>query len=102
VTDTHRIAFAWQCFEHERSVSVCAFRLARLARRLPAAPERISDFVADALSVAPKYVVPSDWTSLARFCAKRITQLAAARRMSVAELLERERVVDDLASFRGR
>lgn len=85
---------------HENSAPVCAAKLVAIARRVPRPPPTISAFVADIVSSVPTFAIPSDSKQLAIHCARRISELATARRKTVAQLLNFHNVGDSLERFR--
>lgn len=85
---------------HECSVPACASRLVDIARRVPAAPTTISAFVAGLTEGSPAYEIARAERRHALDDARRIAEVAAGRRMTVAELLEREEIEDDVRKLR--
>jgi hypothetical protein len=95
-SDTYLLAV----HQHERSTPVCAAKLVDIARNVPNVPTTISAFVDAILTGTSVYAISKDSRRLALHCARRITEQAAARRKSVAELLRFQKVEDELARLR--
>jgi hypothetical protein len=82
------------------SVATCAGKLVDIARKVPNAPEKISTFVDAILTGTPAYDIPKDSKQLALYCARQITEQAAARRKTVAEVPSFHKIEDQLGRFR--
>jgi hypothetical protein len=87
---------------HDSSVAVCGAKLVAIARKVSNALAKLSEFITAITTGTPVYTLPWDSKQLTLYCARRISEQAAARRKTVAELLHFHHVVDDLARFRLR